>query len=120
MEDKKKPGTTSPLFSTDARDVCVETVAVVVYVQPNVDGGEVWGLTRGIGEWWAWSWRCAWSWTWSWIVVLPCSLLGVLDRWSWVKWVAVRARGLRLPMAAREPRCRAWHCPRVSRYTRPF
>jgi len=50
MEDKKKPGTTSPLFSTDARDVCVETVAVVVYVQPNMDGGEVWGLTRGIGE----------------------------------------------------------------------
>lgn len=50
MEDKKKPDTTSPLFSTDARDVCVETVAVVVYVQPNMDGGEVWGLTRGIGE----------------------------------------------------------------------
>ena len=50
MEDKKKPGTTSPLFSTDARDVCVETVEVVVYVQPNVDGGEVWCLTRGIGE----------------------------------------------------------------------
>ena len=45
-------------------------------------------------EWWVW--RCAWSWTWSWIVVLPCSLLGVLDMVLGEVGVAVRARGLRV------------------------